>query len=403
MASQVKLETPAQMRGRLKDNIKSIVRRIGNGEITFPYEVAIKSSKFSNASFLSVAADHRVWIQQWKSFKQRDVSVRIESRNLKDYKNVELAKSLTFANSKALLKFAGAVIADRMSLLCERMIGLGFPNSLDKIYSFSAREQIIDLEDGKFDAFQQLVDWRRENRSTDTALREVRIEGLDTKWVEQNKGLVLAVFDALGLSFAEDGCFLERAGFRNDDKRELWVKMNPEDGSLLPGITEFGVRPNHFTRKPQGITRVLMVENGTTFHSFFPSAGTLILWGNGKMASSAVEPLEWLDDVEFFYWGDCDSSGFLILDRVRAQRPGTISLMMDLETVTNHDGPISQDDAVETAKVPELFKIERDARELLLAKTQRIEQEHLKDAFDILSEYGLVVHQKQPSAAAIVA
>lgn len=46
--------------------------------------------------------------------------------------------------------------------------------------------------------------------------------------------------------------------------------------------------------------------------------------------------LRWLVDVEITYWGDVDTHGFAILDRLRAWLPQTRSALMDRENLLAH-------------------------------------------------------------------
>jgi hypothetical protein len=45
---------------------------------------------------------------------------------------------------------------------------------------------------------------------------------------------------------------------------------------------------------------------------------------------------EWMKTARIHYWGDIDTHGFAILDRVRAGFPGTTSFLMDRETLLTH-------------------------------------------------------------------
>jgi hypothetical protein len=46
--------------------------------------------------------------------------------------------------------------------------------------------------------------------------------------------------------------------------------------------------------------------------------------------------LPWLAERRLFHWGDIDTHGFAILDRLRARLPDAASLLMDRETLLLH-------------------------------------------------------------------
>jgi len=60
-----------------------------------------------------------------------------------------------------------------------------------------------------------------------------------------------------------------------------------------------------------------------------------VLWGKGYDADQPAS-LEWLADVPVLYWGDLDTHGFGILNRVRAWLPHAESVLMDRETLLAH-------------------------------------------------------------------
>ncbi len=60
-----------------------------------------------------------------------------------------------------------------------------------------------------------------------------------------------------------------------------------------------------------------------------------MLWGKGFEVDRAGS-LPWLREVAVDYWGDLDTHGFAILDRLRAWLPQTRSFLMDRETLLAH-------------------------------------------------------------------
>ncbi|MDX6302301.1 MAG: hypothetical protein QOF53_3515 [Nocardioidaceae bacterium] len=57
----------------------------------------------------------------------------------------------------------------------------------------------------------------------------------------------------------------------------------------------------------------------------------IVIWGKG-FDIDRVGSLPWLVDVDLTYWGDIDTHGFAILDRLRAWLPQTQSTLMDRVT-----------------------------------------------------------------------
>ena len=59
------------------------------------------------------------------------------------------------------------------------------------------------------------------------------------------------------------------------------------------------------------------------------------IWGKGFEVDRAGS-LPWLVDADVHYWGDLDTHGFAILDRLRAWLPQTRSFLMNRETLLAH-------------------------------------------------------------------
>lgn len=86
---------------------------------------------------------------------------------------------------------------------------------------------------------------------------------------------------------------------------------------------------------PDGITRVYVLENEITYLAFpVPSAAMVIL--GGGYAVPVLELLSWLAGLDVVYWGDIDTHGFAILNRLRHHLPRVRSMLMDQATLLGH-------------------------------------------------------------------
>jgi hypothetical protein len=56
----------------------------------------------------------------------------------------------------------------------------------------------------------------------------------------------------------------------------------------------------------------------------------------GGYAVPVLESLGWLADLDLVYWGDIDTHGFAILDRMRRRFDGVRSMLMDRTTLLAH-------------------------------------------------------------------
>jgi hypothetical protein len=128
---------------------------------------------------------------------------------------------------------------------------------------------------------------------------------------------------------------------------------------------------------------VYIIENEITYLAFPPVPDAIALFGGGY-AVSAVESLDWLADRQLNYWGDIDTHGFAILDRLRHRVPHTRSLLMDRGTLLAHESQWVREPAPVVARLdhlhPEEADLYRDLVEDTLGETVRLEQERISYA-----------------------
>lgn len=79
----------------------------------------------------------------------------------------------------------------------------------------------------------------------------------------------------------------------------------------------------------------VVIENEVSYLSAEVPDGGIVFWGKGFEVDN-VGRLPWLGGVDVVYWGDIDTHGFAILDRLRAWLPATRSVLMDRVTLLQH-------------------------------------------------------------------
>ncbi len=101
----------------------------------------------------------------------------------------------------------------------------------------------------------------------------------------------------------------------------------------------------------------------------------------GGYAVSALEQLGWLADRELIYWGDIDTHGFAILDRLRRSFPHARSMLMDRATLLAHEGQWVEEASPHVASLdclqPEEAELYVDLVEDVLGPSVRLEQERV--------------------------
>ena len=125
------------------------------------------------------------------------------------------------------------------------------------------------------------------------------------------------------------------------------------------GYTELAVRADELTAPPSGITRAYVIENEITYLAFPLPPDAIVIFGGGY-AVQTLESLNWLASLDLVYWGDLDTHGFAILNRLRHHFPGARSMLMDRATLLAHQHQWVTEPVPSTAALDLLAPAEQD-------------------------------------------
>ena len=103
-------------------------------------------------------------------------------------------------------------------------------------------------------------------------------------------------------------------------------------GPLCPDIA---LDAESFGRLCIGAKRVFITENEINFLAFPQVSGSIAIFGAGY-GWEALARCRWLHQCSIHYWGDIDTHGFGILDRLRAHFNHAESFLMDRATLDTH-------------------------------------------------------------------
>jgi hypothetical protein len=210
-------------------------------------------------------------------------------------------------------------------------------------------------------------------------LRQIDAPGVDTKFIERHKGVLAELLDAqLDPSRVAAGTtdFAGRYGFL---RRPAYVRFRVAGG--FRGFSELSARVDEFTSAPGGISRAYVIENEITYLAFPVPAASMVIFGGGY-AVPVLEPLGWLAGLDIVYWGDIDTHGFAILNRLRHHLPHARSMLMDRVTLLDHREHWGREPSSSAAVLDRLNPAESALYADLIADTYapsvRLEQERVR-------------------------
>lgn len=171
--------------------------------------------------------------------------------------------------------------------------------------------------------------WLDAHRDSGRHLREISAPGVDTKFAERHRAVLAGL---LGVSSTAAG-FVSGLGLQA--KPELVRLRVAADLGLPKPLTELAVRADELAHLRLSPRIAVVVENEITYLSVPVPGHGVVIWGKG-FEVDRVGRLPWLVGVDIVYWGDLDTHGFAILDRLRAFQPQTRSVLMDRATLLAH-------------------------------------------------------------------
>src|SRR5207248_1468020 len=94
----------------------------------------------------------------------------------------------------------------------------------------------------------------------------------------------------------------------------------------INGLSDITVPATQFAQLSLPVRRIFITENEINGLAFPDVPRGVIIFGLGY-SLDLLAGANWLSDREIHYWGDIDTHGFAMLDRLRAMFPAARSLL----------------------------------------------------------------------------
>lgn len=257
--------------------------------------------------------------------------------------------------------------------------------SFPVLLEWLARKPFVALDQApNWSRILAVLAWFRDHQKSNLYLRQLDIEAVDTKFVEARKPLLAELLDVvLGRTAGPQlggvaQAFEQRYGLKS---KPPIIRFRTLDESLaIGGLLDVSAPAAQFASLAIPAKRIFITENEVNGLAFPDVAEGIVVFGLGyslDLLSSAV----WMRDREIYYWGDIDTHGFVMLDRLRATFPSARSLLMDRETLLAHRALWGREDMPFRGMLSRLELAERELFEALvhnrLGNGVRLEQERI--------------------------
>ncbi|WP_154697514.1 DUF3322 and DUF2220 domain-containing protein [Lentzea guizhouensis] len=263
--------------------------------------------------------------------------------------------------------------------------------------------RITDLAQADYDRLVRAVAWLIANPTSGMLLRQLPIEGIDTKWLAKHSTLVLALLgdenahqEADELPLSKKRKLHQRLGLRVVPELVQVTVLDPALSAQFAGMRHFAATVEDLNRWPRQPATVLILENKETAFAITDEfEGTVVLHGHGFHVDQYAR-ISWVSSAErVLYWGDIDAPGLQFVSDLRGLGVDVRTVLMDVETLHRFrrlavEGTLPQ----RTTTPPHLTTAELELYELLAAHAADhgsgllLEQERLlwQDVYPILTE-----------------
>lgn len=190
---------------------------------------------------------------------------------------------------------------------------------------------LADYNDQDFDRLKGTLSWFLANPLSGLYVRQLPIEGIDTKWLEKRTGVITELLALLsGGEVRQD--FHGTCGLRRMPHRIRMRILCPVLRLCVGGLEDLEAPVEQLAALALRPKRVIIVENQETGVALPDMDGAVAFMRLGNSVS-ILSSLRWLEGVPAVYWGDIDTHGLAILARARRALPGISSVLMDEETL----------------------------------------------------------------------
>lgn len=240
------------------------------------------------------------------------------------------------------------------------------------------------------DAWERVLDvlrWFTAHPRPGIYLRQLDIEGVDTKFIETHKGLFAELLDEVmppeTILAAANGArhFESRFGLLTKPPLIRFRLLDPD--YYVGGLSDLTVPVTQFAALESRVAHIFVTENEVNALAFPSARAGMVVFGGGYGIDRLAQA-RWLAGRDVLYWGDIDTHGFAILDRLRSHLPHARSLLMDAETLHAHRSLWGNEDPA-TRYMGELGRLRDDERRLFVelrdnayAANLRMEQERIR-------------------------
>ena len=326
--------TPEQILVRLRDRFERDYPGWARGQGSWPLRIGLRPPSTAERSADPVACHE--WANSWKTYAGPG---SIEHTVSKFPTGTHAMPKTLILSTPREVAAATPKTAAAWQRCGQRLVHLQghFPHA-----QLSALiRRITELAEADYQRLVSAATWLHSNPASGMLLRQLPIEGLDTKWLARHARLVLALLgtDDPGTDTSESGTSArlrlhQRLGLRVPPELIQVAVLDPELRQHVGGMRHFAASIDDLNRWPRQPTTVVILENKETGYALTTDhPGAVILHGQG-FSVAAYARITWVRAAQdVIYWGDIDLPGLHFVNDLRAHGINARTILTDTETL----------------------------------------------------------------------
>ncbi|WP_280443456.1 Wadjet anti-phage system protein JetD domain-containing protein [Nocardia brasiliensis] len=300
-----------QIRSRLENYWHTDI--VSNGETHWPHELPLghPTSEALTRRFPEV----QQWALEWHEWAQkRQLDLRLQNRSVHGTRQ-PLPSHITIPNIDTAARLVGNPWPRLLHTARHRtdQLAAQFPD----IDPCTILRDIQPLDDTDFELLCHSAEWFRTNDATGLTPRQVPLEGLHGKWLNNHHSLIRRLCGKVDLGLVSRPT---RVHLTYLDPTHLETGHRKHDSMTLGD-----------TATPQYTPEVVIILENKDTAVYFPEINRgIAIEGEGFKGPSALTRLHWLAACpRLYYWGDIDAAGYEIVHRFRSGGLDIVTLLMD--------------------------------------------------------------------------
>ncbi len=320
----------------------------------------------------------RKWAGAWQAW-QGPGTLEWHERQWSALGVQRLPKSLSLAHAGEIADWVGETERWRCAVSRHRRFIARWPE-LETILPRHF-DMLANYGDSEIERLMRLLAWLEANPKSGLYPRQVPVPGLDSKWIETRKALLLNLLSGLRSEVTESLVTCNPLGLRRLPALMRMRVLDPKLRACLGGMGDVSAPVEDLASLHLDIRCAYIVENLQTGLAFDDLPGTVAIMGLGY-GVEALGRIPWLAAKPCRYWGDLDTHGFAILSHTRSFLPQITSCLMNEGTLLQHKAFWGEETQQHPAtELPGLTNEERDIyrglKEHRWGHNVRLEQERI--------------------------